>query len=103
MERQPRLDFRQFAPVRHERRFFHVNVEHGRVFSERPNLFRFAFRRDCAVFIQIGSMRNDQQAGFGGNHIGRDVVCALEQQLASSLDDFQPAHNTSKSGHSVVL
>src|SRR5262249_44115821 len=73
--------FSQFPPVRYKRRFLHVNIQHRRVFAERADLFRFALCCDCAVFIQIGSVSNNQQAGFGWNCAKCHVACALEQQL----------------------
>ena len=77
----------QFSPVGHQWRFFHVNVEHGRIFSERADFFRFAFCRYGAVFVQIRSVRDDQQAGLGRIDIGRDFVRALAEADRSSMDD----------------
>ena len=69
---------RQFPPIGNERRFFHVNVQHFREFSQRTNLFCFAFCRHGAVLVQIGSMRDDEQAGLDRIDSGCDLVCALE-------------------------
>src|SRR6476659_4970655 len=75
------LASRQFSPIRHQRRFFHVSIEHSRVFSKRTDLFRFALRGDGAVFIQIGSVSNDQQTSLNRIDARCYLARALEQQL----------------------
>src|SRR5262249_1642239 len=75
------VSLRQFPPVGNQWRLFHVNVQHAGIFPERTDLFRFALRRDRAVFIQVGAVGNNQQTRLSRVRGGRDLTCALEQQL----------------------
>ena len=81
MEPPRRCRCSSISGFRHQRRFFHVNVQHGCVFSQGTDLFRFALRRHGTVFIQIGSVRNDQQTGFSGSSHQVRCRCPPEQQL----------------------
>ena len=92
------VNFCQSAPGR----LLHVNVEHCGIFSECADLFRLALRRDGTVFIQIGSVSNDQQTRLGRIDIGATSLRALAAAAPSSVDDFRPARNISKSVRLIV-
>ncbi len=88
--------FGQFPPIGHERRFFHVNVEHGGIFAERADLSAsrfaatalFSFKSVPCAAISKSFRQELHRARF---------ACAFKEQIGHQRDDFRPARNNSRS------
>src|SRR4029453_14216701 len=65
---------RQPVPIRDQWWLFNVGVADAGEFAAGADPPRFAFSRDCAVVVQLRSMRDDEQRGLRWLYIGCNFV-----------------------------
>src|SRR6476620_9144734 len=72
----------ELAPVCDQWWFLHVGVAYTGKFAPGANAFCLAFGRDCAVVVQLGSVRNDEKRGLRWRYIGCNFLSPRQQQFS---------------------